>query len=545
MRIVLIMVASLFISKLTAQTHRYMVFFSDKAADDYPYNLSTPSMFLSERALERREKQNITIEETDLPVHPGYLQEVAEAGADVFFSTKWLNGALVQMDENLVSHVEELNFVDSVALVAEGTRLSYEKEIPETPTSFTAPPTVSGNTDFQLLMLNADRMHDDNYKGQGMLVAVFDNGFTGVNATAPFEHLWENEQIYATRDFVENSGNVFQFGSHGTSVFSIIGAKYEDEEDPFTGVAHQSDFILCVTEDNQAENRIEEFNWLFAAEYADSLGVDVINTSLGYNDFDISEHNYGYGDLDGETAIISIAANIAARKGIIVTASAGNEGNKSWQYITPPADSDSILTVGSVTTDFERSSFSSFGPTADDRMKPDVAAFGDATCIVTGNGSIIRGSGTSYSAPLIAGFAASIWQANPEWSSQQVIQAIKESGTQSSQPDTLIGYGVPNYTFAVVGEKTLQVEDILDDKITIFPNPFHGNTLYLKTESKLKKGLNIRILDAKGTEVLRRKVSARETKEQIELKINSSEPGVYFLFLRSGKDEKVAKLINF
>ena len=524
--------------------NRYFIYFSDKSGDNYPYNISEPSAFLTQRAIDRRLKQNISPDETDLPVNPDYVNTLRENGIDVFFTSRWLNGALVNADTTLLSTISGLSFVDSIAWLADTTRLSSAKEVIDSPSSFTQPPSVDSNSDIQLTMLGGDQMHSEDIRGQGMLIAVLDNGYTGVNQYTPFQHLWDNNQIIATRDFVQNSGNVYQFGSHGTSVLSIIGSMYESAENNLYGIAYEADFILCVTEDNQAENVLEEYNWLLGAEFADSLGADVINGSLGYRLFDIAAHNHTFEDLDGKTAISSLAATLAAQKGIIVAVSAGNEGNKSWKRINAPSDAKGILTVGSVNADFSYSSFSSVGNTADGRIKPDVAAFGSATAIVRGNGTITRGSGTSFSSPLIAGFAACIWQLNPERTVNEIITSIKASAHKSISPDSLVGYGVPSYAYAK-DVRALNVGDILLDRVTFYPNPFSGDKLYLSTKGKFKEGMTIKVIDPKGSLIFQKEYKRREIKENMELTIDGSQQGVYFLFLQTGNNEKVVRLINF
>lgn len=528
-----------------SQVNRYFIYFADKADNNYPYSLSDPSSFLTQRAIERRTKQGIDIQESDLPVSPSYLSQLRSAGAEVFFSSRWLNGALVNADTSLISTLESLSFVDSIAWIAGGTSLSFEKTSWAAPDSFSDPLSISGDSDIQLKMLGADHMHSDSISGQGMLIAVLDNGFSGVDRYAPFQHIWEENRIIAFKDFVKNSGSVFSTGTHGTSVFSIIASKYDKENGYLYGIAPDASFILCTTEDNQAENTIEEYNWVLGAEFADSLGADVINTSLGYRLFDIPDHNYSFEDLDGETTVISRGAEMAANKGMIVVLSAGNEGNgSSYRNITAPADADGVLTVGSVDQFFERSSFSSIGNTFDGRIKPDVSAFGSATAVVQGNGRISRGSGTSYAAPLIAGFAAGVWQVNPDWTSKEVIRAIKNAGHRAYAPDSLIGYGVPSYTYAIDG-KALNVADILKDKVTVYPNPFRGDTLYFLTKGEFDKGMNIKILDPNGKLVFQKDFKKRQIKNRMDIQFESQVKGVYFLFLETGDAQKIVKLINF
>ena len=530
-----------------SQVNRYFIYFTDKASESYPYSISNPTEFLTQKAIDRRTKQDIGITDSDLPVDPSYVQGLKDAGVDVFFTSRWFNGALVNADITLLEDIELLSYVDSVAWIADTTRLTYEKDIPANPETFEPPGSVNGDSDIQLIMLGADHMHADDIKGQGMLIAVLDNGFTGVNKYTPFQHLWENDQIIATKDFVQNTGNVYQFGDHGTSVFSTIASKYESSNGNFYGIAYEADFILCITEEGGSEDRVEEYNWLLGAEFADSLGADVINCSLGYKFFDISEHDYGVDDLDGNTAVISKAARIASEKGMVIATSAGNSGDDPYprNLISPPADADGILTVGSVNPDFSYTLFSSVGNTTDGRIKPDVAAFGNGTAIVRGSGNIQRGTGTSFASPLIAGFAAGIWQANPDWTSEEVITAIKNSGHRNHIPDSLRGWGVPNYSYAVAGETALKVKDILEDKVTIYPNPFNGDTLYLITEGLFDQGMNIRVIDPKGSLIFNQEFKQKEIKENMELTIDGSQQGVYFLFLQTGKNQKIVKLINF
>ncbi len=529
--------------------NRYFVYFKHKAHGEYPYSLSEPNEFLTQRALDRRNAQNILLDSTDLPVNPNYVSNLTATGADVFFTSKWLNGALIQASSTLEGTIKQLSFVDSLRLIAKGTRLVNDQALVQSPTSFDEPQEILGDSEIQLMMLGADRMMADSLLGQGMRIAILDNGFTGVNRYSPFRHLWEEERIIATKDFVENSGNVYQFGSHGTAVFSTIGALYENDTTSYYGIAHRAEFVFCVTEDDQGENTIEEYNWILGAEFSDSLGVDIINSSLGYRTFDMEEQDYEFSDLDGRTAIVSYAAQMAARKGMIVVTSAGNSGRRSHpgNQISHPADADSILTVGSVDADFSRSVFSSVGPTADGRIKPDVSAFGFGTAVIRGNGDIERGSGTSFAAPLIAGFAAGIWQKNPDWTSQEVIQEIKNSGHIANNPDTLLGFGVPNYYYVlgVEEERGVNFRDVLEGRVSFYPNPFTGNKLYFSTEGEFNSPILIRILDPKGSFIYNQQFAPEELGDSVEIPIDAIHQGVYYLFLQSDNTQKVVKLINF
>ncbi|MCG8450460.1 MAG: S8 family serine peptidase, partial [Pirellulales bacterium] len=314
--------------------------------------------------------------------------------------------------------------------------------------------------------------------------------------TKPFAHLHLESRIIHVADLVFNSGNPYQYSGHGTAVLSTMAAQHG----AFNGTAYKSDYFLYVTEDVQSEYRIEEYNWAIAAEHADSSGVDIIHSSVGYNTFNDGGMNYTYNDLDGKTAIVTRAADLAFSKGMFVVTSAGNEGNNSnWPYVTMPADAKNILSVGSVTSTYSKSSFSSVGPTVDGRVKPDVVALGSETAIVNSSGDLTFGNGTSYSAPLVAGLAAGVWQANPDWSNFELLNAIKGTASRSLDPDTTFGYGIPNYNDAVIG-RLLSISDIISDKIKVYPNPFRDNKIYIDiTDNKDVLPLSILVYDTQGS----------------------------------------------
>ena len=532
---------------ITSAQDRYMVFFSDKANVDY--SIDNPEEFLTARAIARREKQSIAITEQDLPVNQNYINQVADKGVDVFFSTKWFNGVLAQMTTSQATSVAQLTFVDSVVYIAGGTRLLTTPGSYTVAETFLDPENVNSNTDVQLAMLGADDMHDDGYEGQGMMIAVFDSGFPGVNKYKPFEHIFAEDRLVATRDFIANSGNVFQYNTHGASVFSNIASDYLD----VIGTAPKASFVLCVTEDVKSEYWIEEYNWLFAAEFADSLGVDVINGSLGYSTFSDKNMDYTYEDMNGQNTLVARAANIASQKGMIVVVSAGNEGNGSWKYITSPGDAKDVLTVGSVTSGYNRSSFSSVGPTADGRIKPDVCAMGTSASIFnaslsttgeTTSARITTGNGTSFSSPQIAGFAAAIWQANPEWTNLEVMESIRMSGTSSLVPDSLYGFGVPKYRLAVNGA-TIDAVDVFEGKLTVYPNPFSEDKVTLDFgDLKLKGKLEISIKDMEGKSIYHKKIDGEEIPNNLEIAIDPTVNGVYFLILRTKRFNKTVKLVK-
>ncbi len=547
-RISILFLLFLFIHQWTlAGEHRFVIFLSDKAST--VFSIDRPEEFLSERAIQRREKQGIAITEEDLPVSENYVNQISGLGVNVFFSSKWMNAVIVQMDSSMIEDLSDLSFIDSIQYVAKGVRLSYEQSPVEIPESFETPRNISATTDFQLAMLHADLMHQDGYRGEGMYIAVLDAGFPGVDQYKPFEHIHKENRLIAYRDFVTNSGNPFLFASsasaHGTSVLSTIAMDYGEE---VQGIAPKAGFILCITEDVASEYRIEEYNWLLGAEFADSVGADVINGSLGYSTFNDSTMDYNLEQLDGETAIVTMAANKAASKGMVVVVSAGNSGNKSWKYVTPPADAEEILVVGSVNGMGERVSFSSLGPTSDGRIKPDVMALGSPATIFDGPGfpdRVTYGSGTSFSSPLIAGLAAAVWQANPDWSSKEVIDAIKYSGNMALSPNVEMGYGIPDYRLAV-STNELSLADIFENKITVYPNPFHEGKINIDlTGVNREPFIDLAITDLKGASLLNYRIDPKSSSSKYQIDFPAAENGIYLLRVTSRSYNKTIKLIKY
>ena len=454
-----------------AQTNRYMVFFKDKAGT--PYSIGEPAAFLSTRAIDRRMSQDIAVTEQDLPVAPAYIAGVSGTGAKTFFTSRWANGVLVECESSVVPGITQLSFVDHVEMVAPGSRLNAGGRKRQ---SSRAKSHAQGTrTAAQLSMLGLDAMQDAGYHGEQISIAVFDGGFSGVDTAPAFRHIFNEGRLDkdACVDFVTNSHDVFQRDDHGTAVFSVI-AGYD--EGSYTGGSYEATYQLYVTEDVASEYRIEEYNWLFAAEKADSAGVDIISSSLGYYDFDDVSMNYSRQNLDGKTTVVSRAAQWAADRGIIVVCSAGNEGANQWQLITAPADAKDVLAVASVTSTGQRAPSSSKGPASDGRIKPDVAAMGVGTAVIRPDGSISSLNGTSLAAPLITSLAAGVWQRYPMLSAEAVIDAIRNSASQSSSPDSLIGYGIPNFQAVVNYVESHPQEEVF----AVYPNPVVADSLIVK-----------------------------------------------------------------
>ena len=438
---------------ITAQSEKYIVEFTDK--NNSPYSIREPSAYLSPKSIERRLRQHIPIQQNDLPPNPHYIKRVLKLGARYVRQSRWFNFITVQVsDPRLLDSIRKLEFVKKIRKTT--TRItaipeSYRKKIFETESKTQQKTGLNLSNDLydygqsfnQVDQLGGVCLHNQGYDGKTKTICVLDAGFSNADTLSCFDSLWINSQILGTWDFVDNEPGVFEDHEHGAMVLSCMASNLPSVH---IGTAPKSDYWLIRTENAGSELIIEEDNWMAGAEFADSVGADIINSSLGYTLFDSAYQNHTWADLDGNTATATIAADIAASKGILVCNSAGNEGAGSWKYISVPADADSILTVGAVDAAGVRASFSGQGPTADGRIKPDVAATGNGTYVIAPwSGGVIQSGGTSFSSPLIAGMAACIWQANPNKTNMEIIQAIKNAGSQSSNPDTLLGWGVPDF----------------------------------------------------------------------------------------------------
>lgn len=425
------------------KTQMYRLYLKDKDLDHTPYAVSRPQEFLSLRSIERRQRQGISLDLTDLPVAPAYIQAVTEAGIEIVGKSKWNNTLLIRVHKDKeLQKLAGLDFItktqrvfSSPDSISERVRSGVRKELNEWGNSV----GEYGAADGQIKSLNGKRLHNANYKGLGMMIAIFDGGFMNVDKIPALHGI----KLAGIKDFVvPKSKNVFTEMEHGTMVLSTMAA---NEPNLFVGVAPEAQYLLVRCEDERTESLAEEDYWAEAAEYADSCGVDVINSSLGYHAFDDTSTNHHYYEQDGKTALISRTASMCADKGIVCVNSAGNEGMGSWKKINFPADADDILTVGSVNENGVNAAFCAVGPTADGRIKPDVMAYGSPTSVITGRGSIINDNGTSFSAPLVAGMVACLWQALPNKTAKQIIKLVKLAGNNQQHPDNVYGYGVPDF----------------------------------------------------------------------------------------------------
>ncbi|WP_161956208.1 S8 family serine peptidase [Aquirufa nivalisilvae] len=468
-------------------SYRYLILFKDKA--NSPYSIAQPDKFLSTRSIERRKKFKIALQEQDLPVNPDYLINVQKSGAKVLFSLKWINGALIQQKPKDLAKTLSQAGVKGLYYaypIDSSSSFQISKKRPKLPDLPQASITLAdsldyGNSSTQISQLGVNNMHLKGFHGEGILISVLDEGFQNANNTPFLLRAFSEKRIIATLTTTPGLSDVYSQGSHGTHVLSTIAAFTPGK---LIGTAYQAQFALAQTEEGSTEKIVEEVNWLRGAEWADSLGTDIISSSLGYTIFDLKLSNHTYAEMNGKTALSSKAAAWAAQRGIICTISAGNEGAASWKYISSPADADSILAVAAVDKSMLRANFSSWGPSSDGRIKPDVAAMGLATAIGSYLGTYTTSNGTSFAAPLMAGLVAGTLQANPNKSPWQVMNAIRQSGHQSSNPDNSLGYGVPNFNrIDKLLNPILSIEEIEKPKILIYPNVLRlGEVIHLERE---------------------------------------------------------------
>lgn len=504
--------------------------------DTTKYSLDKPEVFLTQRAIERRQRYNIPINWTDIPINEKHIEALKDLGLEIHNTQRWFNTVVVKTEnQELIKNITNYDFVEAVLtdFRTDKQRLSVKEEPIE---KFDNQIDTVFKFDYgsgknQIAMLNGHTLHNAGFRGEGMVVGILDAGFYKVNELQAFDSLWANNQILGYYDFVENDTLVFDAGTHGMEVLSTIGANIPEQ---FIGTAPKAEFYLFRTEDGATEYRIEELNWVSAAERADSLGVDVINSSLGYTEFDDKQLNYTYNDLDGNTAVITVGADMAASKGILVVTSAGNEGNDPWHYIGTPGDADSVLTVGAVSSRGQYVYFSSTGPTKDRRVKPDVAAKGYLATVQDPNNTLGFANGTSFSSPIMCGMVACLWQANRNKNNMQIIEALRRAGNNANQPDSLYGYGVPDFRRAdlILKEKN-KTNETIDGQgsiFEIFPNP-NTDQLEIKPSDKYlwqNDWFIIDLFDIGGNIVFSKQVSL-ELAHKYAFQLQGLQDGVYFV----------------
>ena len=422
-----------------------------------PYSIAHPGRFLSHKSIERRKRQGLELDSTDLPVSSRYLRLIEKTSAEtiremkkrsaewtIIGTSRWNNTVLVRAnDTTILQRIAALDCMRKAEHVWTSPDSIPRMIRQKAHTSFNPWDSLKGEFygcgKEQIEMLYGQRLHNIGMKGKGMTIAILDGGFQNADAIPALQHI----NIAGFKDFVfPNSLYFFQETDHGTKVLSALGS---NEPQVLVGSAPEARYWLLRCEDQQTEQPVEEDYWAMAAEFADSLGVDIISSSLGYNDYDDYPNYYHQRDLDGHTALISHTASMLAQKGIILVNSAGNSGMGPWKKIVFPADADHILTVGALNMEKKNAPFSGVGPTQDGRVKPDVMALGSPTALISGRGTIVRDMGTSFSTPVVAGLVACLWQALPQMSALEIMELVRKTSDSYQKPDNIYGYGMPNF----------------------------------------------------------------------------------------------------
>lgn len=529
------------------------VYFKDKPnSETY---LNNPLTMLTQRALDRRIAQNIALDILDVPISESYIEAIAlSTGITVKAKSKWLNCLHVRGTIAAINALKAMSFVSGIDFADTNLNSNTNRfEAIKKSELQTRTPDINkiissekeaeksilydyGNAANQIEMLNGHVLHQLNYTGSGKIIAVLDSGFPGVNTLQPFERLRTNNQILGGYNYVGASSNFYTGDSHGTTVLSFMGGYKEGQ---LIGTAPDAKYYLFITEDALSafpynENPVEESNWVEAAEEADRLGVDIITTSLGYFGYDNSNYSHTYSDMTGNKAFASRGANIAFNKGIVVLASAGNEGGTTEPHIGVPAEALNVIAVGAVRSDRTYASFSSIGPSYDNRMKPDIMAQGENPYFSDTSGNIVNyGSGTSYSCPILAGMIACLMQALPNKTAQEIKQVVTQSSDRFLNPTYQFGYGIPDFNLAL--SKGLSTTTFLDSNCFVYPNPT-SDSVAITLPSKSSFG-SIKIYTLLGQSVLENTISNQQT----TVSLKSLEKGIYFYkleldgFLKRGK----------
>lgn len=522
--------------------NQYWITFTDKGSNA-ELRLETPQDFLPTNVLERRALFDIPVTQSDLPISATYLSEIIDLGAEILKTSKWLNGILVQSaNPDFGEKLTELKYIKEALLVQtfknDAIKNKVESVVVNSQCIDGEP--IYGCAYDAINMLNGQFLHEKGFYASTIDFGVMDNGFQYVNNNRFFDSLNLENKITGVYNYVDDNAFVFNNGDHGAWVMSTLAANIRDT---LVGTAPKGNYHLFTTEDNNNEGLPEEVNWAMAAEWAEeNLGNWVVlTTSLGYsNGYSDPSTNHVYADMDGNTTIITKAADLAAQKGLLVVNSAGNEGNGDWKFITAPADGDSVLAVGAVDLDGNATVFSSFGPSADGRIKPNVSALGRRVAAANFDGTLDYINGTSFSCPIIAGLAACLWEAFPNKSNMEIIKAIEQSAHLYYNPNDQLGFGIPNF------EKAFEILSITEANeeqgLRIYPNPVNDelNIFFLNQDKHIPYQLVVSDMSGR---VWFEKAAKENTAEQA-LRVSELPSGVYAIFVQQGKDKYRAKFIK-
>lgn len=552
-----------------SQYSSYIVQLKDKKGT--AHSLASPSSYLSSKSIERRTRQKITIDSTDLPVSAVYLDSLRSVpNVTIKNISKWLNQVLIRTtDAGSITKINSFPFVKStgpVGLSSKPTDITpitnkfneVIKPIEETPVVFgthgssgtTGTSSLNYGSSFNQIHLHeGEYLHDLGFTGAGITIAILDAGFYGYKTNSAMDSVRLQGHVLGEWDYVMNEQSVTEDHPHGLYCFSIIAANKPGQ---IIGSAPHAKFYLFRTEDAPTEYPIEEQNWVAAAEYADSAGADMITSSLGYSDFDDPAFNHTYAQRNGNTSIITNGADLAVKKGMIVTNSAGNSGGASGdaKFVACPADGDSVFTIGATTVTGTMAGFSSWGPNSAGKIKPNIVSVGQGTILANTAGNVASGNGTSFSNPLACGLIACLWQAFPEFTNMEIMDAVQKSAHKYLTPDDRFGYGIPNFRKAhealTKEREARKIAAILGDKwLKPYPNPFKQQfSIVLRAPADGKAVIQLvdalgRLVDAKSLEIANQSIYFIDFTNVPKLS-----KGVYFIRYSDGKNKQTIKILK-
>lgn len=521
--------------------HAFRVTFTDKVGSP---SLSDPLLFLSQRALDRRANQGIAVDITDQPVSPLYIDTVLNLTSGVLHVTsKWMNDCVVLVSDSAdIAALQGKPWISDVKYVARYTTILHEITAEQHDNSENPPllkttgdPAYYSSSWNQTEFVRGECLHDASFRGQGMMIAVLDDGYNYVNTAASFDSLNNDNRIKDTYNFAKDTSHVYNNNSHGSQALSTMAAVMPNT---YVGAAPLAQYALYVTEDQGSEQPIEMDNLVAALERADSIGTDVVSASIGYNTFNYPFDSVTLAEIDGKTTHVAKAVNFASAKGMLCVITAGNEGGNWWNKILTPGDADSALTVGNVNGSIVPASNSGFGPNAAGRVKPDVVALGSPAIVVNASNIPVSVPGTSFAVPQIAGFAACLWQSAPWATAAQIRQVIRATGSQFSNPGNQIGYGKPDFCEALQTLGISEAAEIEELDIVLYPNPATSE-VYLLLPAHVKKA-QASIIDVSGRTVQTNSATAGNN----TFSVAQLSAGVYWVKVVSNNTTAIKKLIK-
>lgn len=518
---------------LTAQTQDAWVFFADK--ENVQQSIDNPLTILTQAAIDRKTLNNVPIDERDVPVNENYITQIKnQPGITVYAKSKWMNCVYVKGTQSNIENLLNLSFVIDIEFADKS--LNFSPIVLPNEDKFQIENT-SRNFDYgfaanQIEMISGDYLHNEGYTGTGMVIAVLDSGFLGVDTQSGFSYVRDDGRILGVYDFVNRTVS-YGTHTHGTRVLSTMGGVIENQ---YTGTAPDASYYLFITEDVSSETPVEEAYWVEALERADSLGVHVVNTSLGYRAYDNPAYSHTYQDLDGQTTFAARGGNHAFDKGLLVVTSAGNSGNSSFPWVGTPADAPGVFTIGAVNDVGDPAGFSSQGPTVDGRVKPDVVAQGVAAYVINQNNEIVTNNGTSFSSPITAGAIACLWQAKPEYTNEQIMQIVRQSAHLFNNPTDKMGYGIPNFQSAL--DVLLSVDNYLQQYFLVYPNPVTDKLHIIFPENA--ETTQLKVYNSQGMTVMEQEV--HPSVKTVDL--HSLPIGLYLLNLQTTQHSQTIKIIK-